>query len=138
MDGVEQLHSKQLAFYEWSARGNHRMYVGMKMAVIMSAAAIPIVSLIVTSRMPAAVLGGVIAVFEGYLGLEKTHERWIKSRRAAERLRTEGLLWQTRSGEYADPETADKRLAQHVASVLEEDQSEFLATFGKKDTDLGK
>jgi Protein of unknown function (DUF4231) len=123
-----------LRFYEGRAHRSFVTYTVLKMAEIAMAAAIPVVALAGKSRIPAALLGALIASVEGFLALQKIHERWIAYRKAAESLRVEALMWETASGRYRDIDERDELFAEQLVAIVQQERSDWLAAFDKLST----
>jgi uncharacterized protein DUF4231 len=128
---LDQMFQEHLSYYDKHATSNYRAYTALKLVEIVAASSIPVISLAGRSRIPAAVLGALIAVVEGYLNLGKLHERWIGFRKAAENLRVEGLMWRTGSGRYGDSTKRDQVFAEQLGSILQQERSEWLSVFGR-------
>lgn len=125
------LYIEQLGYFDHQATKDRGRYVFLKLTEIAIAAAIPVVSLAWRSGLPAAILGALIALIEGMLNLLKLPERWVAYRKAAEQLRIEGLMWRTKSGRYANLDDPDQEFGRQLASILQQERSEWVALFGR-------
>ena len=97
---------------EWYARrssSNQFWYKWIKLAQIVLAASIPVLSLVELPwwRWITAVLGGLIVVLEGVQQLWQFNTMWISYRSTAEQLKHEKYLFLAFSGPYTGLDTDD-------------------------------
>ena len=128
---LHRMYQSLFHFYDDDADRNRLLYVGLKMLVISSAAAIPVVSLATRSRLSTAVLGAVIAIAEGYMGLTKLHERWVAYRKAAEDLRMERLMWDAGSGPYANRSNRTQLFGDRMIAVIQHERGDWETLFAQ-------
>jgi hypothetical protein len=101
---------EQSAWYGNKARRNRRYFFVLKSLQIVTAAAIPIVSLsgqFLGEKWMTAILGALIGIIEGILQLGQFQQNWLLYRASREALRREDFLYSARAGPYlgiADPD----------------------------------
>lgn len=95
----------QIAWYDKRSRQNRRWCVGLRMAEIVSAALIPLLTGLTagssSSRYAVAALGVLVAIAAGALSLFRFQELWIQYRSSSETLKHEKFLFLTRTEPYS-------------------------------------
>jgi Protein of unknown function (DUF4231) len=98
----------QLEYYSEAAAKAKRRYQGTKFAHIILAAAIPLLSTLITQnnanvmKLVVGLVGVAITILSGMLLLFRYHEIWVECRSTAEALRSEKYLLLTRTGPYSN------------------------------------
>ncbi len=102
-----------------TARRRARMaYIGITLLSGLIGLAIPIVlGYTDAPEIVPALMGAVVAGLALVDGVFQTRDTWIRSRDAAEALRTEGALYRGHAGAYARRKNPDAYLAERVASI---------------------
>jgi hypothetical protein len=79
-----------------------------------------------------AVLGVLIAVFEGMLQLNQFHENWIRYRSTGESLRHEKYIFLANGAPYSNAEKPRALLAERVESLVSQEHAKW-ATVQQQD-----
>ena len=113
----------QLSKFGKRSSFNELWFKIFKAITIICAVLIPFISGIEgdnCNTMGAGILGIIIAMSEGFLGLNKFEETWIETRMTKEMLRQEKLLFQTRTSQYdsEDDEDAFHTFVERVETIL--------------------
>jgi hypothetical protein len=110
--------TSQFRFYEAEAERARLAYVGITLTSGFIGIAIPIVIgyLDVPDIVP-ALLGASVAALALIDGVYQTRETWIRSRDAAEALRSEAILYRTHAGAYAKRKDPESYLGERVATI---------------------
>lgn len=125
--GYERL-EEQIAWYDRKS-GEAQLYFKLtKYFTIMAAAAIPVVALYDCKEI-VAVLGSLIAVFEGASQLNQWQHNWITYRSTCEALRHEKFTYIERADPYdiEDDKGARKLLVERVESLISTEHSKWIA-----------
>jgi Protein of unknown function (DUF4231) len=123
----------QIAWYEDRSGRNQRSYKVMKIAVIVLAALIPLLSglnvpSIGLTGVPTWVLGALgalIAIVEGIQQVGQYHENWISYRSTSESLKHEKFLYLAKAGPYAAAADPRVLLAERVESLASEEHAKW-------------
>ena len=92
-DPIWQRLEDQITWYDANSARNQRMFRRLKYVEIVAAATIPVVSGFGSTRVVAAVLGGVVLVIEAVLHLNQYQQNWLTYRSTAEALKHEKYLY---------------------------------------------
>ena len=115
---------RQLTKYESKSRLNEIWFKILKSITIVCAVFIPFIPSIQgedsCNSLIAGILGIIIAISEGFLGLNKFEESWIETRMTKEMLRQEKLLYQTRTSHYdiEDDDDAFHMFVQRIETII--------------------
>src|ERR1044071_9584896 len=106
---MEQRVANQIEWYDTKSGFNKRWFLRLKIAEIIVALLIPLLTGYITPenldpKMVVGILGVVVAAAAGIITLCKFQENWIQYRTVAETLKHEKFLFATRSGPYKDGE----------------------------------
>lgn len=126
--GYERLDS-QIEWYDRKSGTNQTYYKLGRLAVIVAAAAIPILSLQSYNHYVAG-LGAFIAAIEGAQHLYQWHHNWITYRSTCEALRHEKYCYLERAEPYdlQDDRLARKLLVERVESLISTEHSKWIAS----------
>jgi hypothetical protein len=122
MDRLED----QLAWYDSKSAFNRRWHVRLKLATLVAAALIPLVSGILTFPWIAGALGVLVVVFEGAQQLNQFHQNWVTYRGTCEALRHEKYLFLALAGPYATTEHPRRLLAERVESLVSTEHARWV------------
>src|SRR5215210_8029690 len=122
--------SDQIEWYARKSGSNQSWYRWIKLAQIVLAALIPVLSLVEVPwwRWITAVLGGFIVVLEGVQQLWQFNELWISYRSTAEQLKHEKYLFLAFSGPYSGLDTDDalKLLSERVEEQVSTEHAKWV------------
>jgi hypothetical protein len=116
----------QLAWYDRKSAFNRRWHVRLKLATLVAAALIPLVSGILTFPWIAGALGVLVVVFEGAQQLNQFHQNWVTYRGTCEALRHEKYLFLALAGPYATTEHPRRLLAERVESLVSTEHARWV------------
>ena len=114
---VERLED-QINWYEKRSSRDQRDFKRLKYVEIVSAAAIPVVTVGGVNHLVPAILGGLIVVIEAVLHLNQYQRNWLVYRSAAETLKSERALYLAGAGQYRATSDPRALLAERVEGVL--------------------
>lgn len=114
-----------LEWYDREASGNRYAYQGLRLATIILAAAIPVLTTSHAPSLVTAIVGSAIVVVEGVQQLFGFHDRYVGFRSAWNALDRERRLFDSRAGRYADNPAPEQTLAVRVDEVLEQETSRW-------------
>ena len=117
----------QIAWYDAKSGHSQRWFKGLKVAQIVTAAAIPVA---VGASAPAWLVGGagaLIVVLEGLQQLMQYQQNWTTYRSTCERLKHEKYLFLARSGPYALAERPDALLAERVEGLVSQEHAAWVS-----------
>ena len=102
----------QQQWYSDKSSWNQKRFRTFKTIVIILSVSIPLATGYVEQgglalRIGIGLAGALIAILEGISTFNKYQEKWLEYRQAAEFLKREQLLFETKSGPYKDPKVAD-------------------------------
>jgi hypothetical protein len=100
--------------------------VRLKLATLVAAALIPLVSGILTFPWIAGALGVLVVVFEGAQQLNQFHQNWVTYRGTCEALRHEKYLFLALAGPYATTEHPRRLLAERVESLVSTEHARWV------------
>ena len=119
--------SKERKHYDQQARLNHRLYVGIKILQLVTAALIPVLAILGTSAWLTGALGSAIVVMEGIQQLFQFQERWIASRSTWQALSRERSLYEAQAGAYAEARPPYRVLAERVVELVGSEHTRWLS-----------
>jgi hypothetical protein len=136
----------QIAWYEARSGKDQRYYKVMKIAVIVFAALIPLLSgltvpYIAPTGVPTwvlGILGALIAVMEGIQQVCQYHENWISYRSTGEALKHEKFLYLAKAGPYAAAADPHVLLAERIESVVSQEHAKWTSAQEVKDKSSDK
>jgi hypothetical protein len=117
----------QIAWYSGKSQSDQRVYKGMKICQIVTAAAMPFAASISAPVWVAGGGGAVIVVLEGVQQLMQYQQNWITYRATCERLKHEKFLYLSRAGPYAAALDPDVLLAERVESLVSQEHAAWAA-----------
>jgi len=123
--------TKQSTWYGDKSQKNRTMYVRLKSAQLILAAAIPVVSVAAASnpqRWTSAGLGALIGIVEGFLQLGQYHQNWLLYRATREALKREEFLYSAGAGPYAGAASKDALYIERCYAIMSGENSKWLAT----------
>ena len=146
MDADEYIHDRlddQIAWYDSKSSRNQRLFKRLRMAEIVAAAAIPVLTAFVDPERPLVtvsigVLGAAVAVIAGAMGLYQFERLWVEYRTTCEGLRKEKYLFLTGSEPF-DRELADnfRLLVQRVESLVSKENTSWAQHITKPQNEEG-
>jgi hypothetical protein len=123
--------TKQSTWYGDKSAKNRTMYVRLKSAQLILAAAIPVVSVAAASnpqRWTSAGLGALIGIVEGFLQLGQYQQNWLLYRATREALKREEFLYSAGAGPYFDAASRDALYIERCDAIMSGENSKWLAT----------
>jgi Protein of unknown function (DUF4231) len=126
----------QIDWYHKRSRTNQSLYKSLKIAVIVAAAMIPLLSgtqlpLAAPSGVPSWVLGALgatIAVIEGIQQVNQYHANWLSYRSTCEALKHEKYLYLAKAGPYATAVAAHGLLAERIESLVSQEHTKWASS----------
>jgi len=118
----------QIAWYDRKSQSNQRWFKRLKIAQIVTAAAIPVGAGI--SEVPVWLVGGagaLIVVLEGLQQLQQYQQNWTTYRATCERLKHEQFLFMAHAGPYAAAPDPDAVLAERVESLVSQEHAAWVS-----------
>lgn len=127
----------QIKWYGGRSKSNQWRFKLLKGITIVSAAVIPVLS---TARVPhgteiAGGLGILIAIVEGLQQLNQYHSNWTAFRATAEALKHEKYLYLANAGPYLNADNPSAMLAEHVESLVSQENSKWVTVQSQKPQD---
>ncbi|WP_339708441.1 DUF4231 domain-containing protein [uncultured Kriegella sp.] len=113
---TERLDAQQ-KWYSKKSGINKDYHNRIKIATIICAVLIPLLSGLESFGMLAGALGAVVAILTSVSGVMKFEQKWINYRTASERLKREKLLWQTKTPPY-EKDNAFTLLVTRVETII--------------------
>ena len=121
----------QIEWYDRKSGSNQFWYKWIKLAQIVLAASIPVLSVVDVPwwRWVTALLGALIVVLEGAQQLWQFNNLWITYRSTAEQLKHEKYLFLSFSGPYSSLNTDDalKHLAERVEEQVSTEHAKWVS-----------
>jgi hypothetical protein len=118
----------QITWYSEKSRVNQRWFTTLKVAGIMTAAAIPFAAGMAAPAWLTGGLGVVVVVLEGTQNLFQFQQNWIAYRSTCEGLKHEKFLWLAKAGPYATTHAPDALLAERVEALIAREHAKWLVT----------
>jgi hypothetical protein len=117
---------EQLGWYDRKSAFSKRWYIRLRLASLVSAAAVPITS---TFSHPAvtSVLGALIVIVEGVQQLNGFHENWMRYRSTAESLKHEKYLHAALAGPYHASDDPTRLLAERVEELVSTEHTTWVS-----------
>jgi hypothetical protein len=116
----------QLDWYDRKSAFSKRWYIRLRLAALVSAAAVPITSTFGHSAVT-SVLGVVIVIVEGVQQLNDFHENWMRYRSTAESLKHEKYLHAALAGPYHASDDPKRLLAERVEELVSTEHSRWVS-----------
>lgn len=117
----------QIAWYDGKSRHNQRWFKRLKIAQIVTAAAIPVAA---AAHVPGAWLGAagaLIVVLEGLQQLQQYQQNWTTYRATCERLKHERHLYAATAGPYAAAARPAALLAERVEGLVSQEHAAWVS-----------
>ena len=117
----------QLGWYDRRAKDHQRWYQRLKVAQIVTAAAIPVVAAFGGGADVAGLLGALVVVVEGLQQLFQFQQNWLRYRSAAQALEAEKHLYLASAGPYARARRPALLFAERLEGLLSSEVSAWTA-----------
>lgn len=117
---LQQRVDDQLSWYSKKSAQNKRWYYRLQFITLLSAVAVPVISLSsgdIKVRFVVALLGAIAALAAGLLSMYQFRDQWLDYRSTAESLKFEKHLFLTRSEPY-NTSSAFSMFVQRVETVI--------------------
>jgi hypothetical protein len=117
----------QLAWYDRKSGDAQRWFKLLKIAQIVTAAAIPVMA---GNSAPAWLVGGsgaLIVVLEGLQQLQQYQQNWAAYRATCERLKHERFLFMARAGPYATSAQPEALLAERIEGLVSQEHAAWVS-----------
>lgn len=117
----------QIEWYDGKSRHNQRWFKRLKVAQIVTAAAIPVGA---AAGVTSALLGGagaLIVVLEGLQQLQQYQQNWTTYRATCERLKHERHLYAAVAGPYAAAARPAALLAERVEGLVSQEHAAWVS-----------
>ena len=126
---IERLED-QIAWYDGKSITNQRAYKRIKIAEIISAAIIPLLTGLGLPHTKVVIggLGVVITVLEGLLHLNQYQQNWINYRSTCEALRHEKYTYLAKAAPYANVPDPYALLAERIESLVSQEHAKWAST----------
>jgi hypothetical protein len=112
----------QINYYEGERDGNRGLYQNVKVAQLVTAASVPILTAVPAVRLDQpwiiAALGATVVVLEGFQQLKGYHDNWLRFAQTAEALKREKYLHLARAGPYAHARNGYRLLEERVERIV--------------------
>lgn len=118
---------EQIEWYDRKSGQAQRWFKRLKIAQIVTAAAIPVMA---GSSAPAWLVGGagaLIVVLEGLQQLQQYQQNWASYRATCERLKHERFLFMAKAGPYATTDCAEALLAERVEGLVSQEHAAWVS-----------
>lgn len=126
-----------LRWYDEQAKSNRIAHQGLRMAAIVLAAAIPVLTTSGAPRLAAAILGSTIVVVEGVQQVFRFHDRYIAYRSTWNLLDREQRLYVSRGGRYAGNQHPEQSLAERIDRILAEENTRWASDMSARTGSAG-
>jgi Protein of unknown function (DUF4231) len=114
-----------LSWYDDRAKTNQVAYQLLRLAAIVLAAAIAVLTTSGAPALATAIVGSSIVVIEGVQQVFRYHDRYIGYRAAWNTLDREQRLYHNRAGRYADDPDPDLTLAERFDQIVTEENTRW-------------
>jgi Protein of unknown function (DUF4231) len=117
----------QLAWYDRKSGEAQRWFKLLKIAQIVTAAAIPVMA---GNSAPAWLVGGagaLIVVLEGLQQLQQYQQNWAAYRATCERLKHERFLYMAQAGPYASSPQPEALLAERIEGLVSQEHAAWVS-----------
>lgn len=118
----------QIKWYDRKSNRAQRLYKGLKVVAIGSAALIPFLAGIHAAEWLIGGLGVVIVILEGIQQLNQYQHNWITYRSTCEYLKHEKYLFAAKAGPYEKAENALTLLAERVESLVSQEHAKWVSS----------
>jgi hypothetical protein len=118
---------EQIEWYDRKSGHAQRWFKGLKIAQIVTAAAIPVMA---GNSAPAWLVGGagaLIVVLEGLQQLQQYQQNWASYRATCERLKHERFLFVAQAGPYLDSPQPEALLAERVEGLVSQEHAAWVS-----------
>jgi hypothetical protein len=119
----------QIVWYDRKSQIAEWRYKALKLAQVIVAALIPLVSLVPNAhpQWGTAVLGLLVLIIEAVQQLNQDHRNWIAFRSTCEALKHEKFLFLAGARPYAHPDTAVGLLAERVEGLISQEHGKWVS-----------
>lgn len=129
----------QISWYDAKAAFNQMRFKAFKVAGIVAAALIPVLSALPVPGAVGGALGAFVVVLEGIQQLNQYHSNWIAYRSTCESLKHEKFLYLARAAHYASGAEPDPLLAERIESLVSQEHAKWATTqLGQRIPDKGE
>jgi len=130
-DYVSERVDPQITYFEKAANKAKRWHQWSAIFIAIVAGAIPVVAVLVTDqtvqRGLSAILGASVVVIQATRTTKRWHEDWLLFRTAEETIRSEKMLYLTRTADYASDER-DSLFVTRIEKILSTSHGTFTET----------
>lgn len=132
---IENRVDSQLRYYGDAADTAKRRHVWTQTLIIVLGVTVPVVvnlpslspAVEIGSRVATTILSLALAILTGIANFRRFGDLWLNYRMAEEALKQEKFLFQTRSGDYAERDTAFRTFVLKTESIVSAEQNKFRA-----------
>lgn len=117
----------QISWYDRKSGFNQRRYKVLKVVTIVSAALVPVASLMQLNRLYAAALGIIIVMAEGIQQLNQYQSNWIAYRSTCESLKHEKYLYLAQAGPYQGVAAPVTALAERIEGLVSQEHAKWVS-----------
>ncbi len=114
-----------LSWYDDRAKTNQVAYQLLRLAAIVLAAAIPVLTTSSAQALATAIVGSSIVAIEGVQQVFRYHDRYIAYRAAWNTLDREQRLYHNRAGRYSNDPDPDLTLAERFDQIVTEENTRW-------------
>ena len=112
----------QLSWMSKKSASNKKLYLRYKLCVIIMSVSIPFLVTLISAdprvKYLVALVGVLIAIFEGILSLYEYQNNWVNYRSTAETLKRERYLFSTKTGDYANVDKPFPLFVEKIETIL--------------------
>jgi hypothetical protein len=126
----------QIAWYDMKSGANQRWYKRLKVAQLVSAAAIPVVATLGAHAAILGTLGAAVVVIEGISQLNQFAVNWQTYRATAESLKHEKYLYLAHAGPYAGSADGTALLADRIEGLISQEHAKWVSAREEADRAL--
>ena len=120
-------------WYDRAATWNRLAYLVLKLAALVTAAAVTVLAAVSAPPVLTASLAGLVVVMEGALQLFQCHRNWLSYRATAETLRHHAFLYVADVAPYGDPTTRRDLLAAFLKDLTATENNQWVAAMRQGD-----
>jgi Protein of unknown function (DUF4231) len=117
----------QIAWYDRKSEQNQVWFKGLKVAQLVTAAAIPVAAAADATAWLMGAGGAVIVVLEGLEQLQQYQQNWTNYRATCERLKHEKFLFAALAGPYATAARPEALLAERVEGLVSQEHAAWVS-----------
>jgi Protein of unknown function (DUF4231) len=114
-----------LTWYDKQASTNRLWYQFLRLAAIILAATVPVLTTSGAPSLATAIVGALIVVAEGIQQVFRFHDNYTTYRATWNYLTREQRLHMTHAGAFANNPDPDRTLAEHIDTILAEENSNW-------------